>query len=71
MVDEHLAVGSARRDTGFLSGLTAQGQPPGAGQHHEVKEASLRKLVHEGHGRVAANQACVDYFRNTYRIWGG
>ena len=41
------------------------------GSSNEVKEASLRKLVHEGHGRTEANQACVDYFRNTYRIWGG
>lgn len=41
------------------------------GNSNEVKEASLRKLVHEGHGRTEANQACVDYFRNTYRIWGG
>lgn len=41
------------------------------GNTNEVKEASLRKLVHEGHGRTEANQACVDYFRQTYHIWGG
>lgn len=41
------------------------------GNSNEVKAASLRKLVHEGHGRTEANQACVDYFRDTYRIWGG
>jgi hypothetical protein len=39
------------------------------GSSNEVKDASLRKLVHEGHGRDAANQACVDYFRNKYDIW--
>ena len=41
------------------------------GNSNEVKEASLRKLVHEGHGRTEANQACVDYFRNQHHIWGG
>lgn len=41
------------------------------GSTNEVKEASLRKLVHEGHGRTEANQACVDYFRKTHGIWGG
>lgn len=39
------------------------------GNSNEVKQASLRKLVHEGHGRVEANQACVDYFREKYRMW--
>lgn len=41
------------------------------GSSNEVKESSLRKLVHEGLGRIEANQACVDFFRSTYRIWGG
>ena len=39
------------------------------GNSNEVKSASLRKLVHEGHGRTEANQACVDYFRNHHSIW--
>jgi hypothetical protein len=39
------------------------------GNSNEVKSASLRKLVHEGHGRTQANQACVDYFRDLYHIW--
>ena len=41
------------------------------GNSNEVKQASLRKWVHEGHGRIEANQACVDYFREKYGIWGG
>jgi hypothetical protein len=41
------------------------------GNSNEVKEAALRKLVHEGYGRTEANQACVDYFRQTHGIWGG
>jgi len=36
---------------------------------NEVKTASLRKLVHAGHGRASANQACVDYFREKHQIW--
>ena len=39
------------------------------GSSNEVKSASLRKLVHEGHGRTEANQACVDYFREHHQIW--
>lgn len=39
------------------------------GNSNEVKSASLRKLVHEGHGRIQANQACVDYFRDHHHIW--
>ena len=30
---------------------------------------SLMAMVHEGHDRHAANQACVDYYRQTYGIW--
>ena len=51
--------------------LNAEDSRRTKGNSNEVKEASLRKLVHEGHGRTEANQACVDYFRNAYRIWGG
>ncbi|MDZ4238139.1 MAG: hypothetical protein U1A81_08285, partial [Hydrogenophaga sp.] len=51
--------------------LNGEGHHRAQGNTNEVKEASLRKLVHEGHGRVAANQACVDYFRDTHHIWGG
>jgi hypothetical protein len=39
------------------------------GNSDEVSSASLRKFVHQGHGRVEANQACVDYFRQTHGIW--
>jgi hypothetical protein len=39
------------------------------GNSNEVKSASLRKFVHEGHGRTEANQACVDYFRDQHGIW--
>lgn len=41
------------------------------GSANEVKEAALRKLVQDGYGRTEANQACVDYFREKHRIWGG
>ena len=34
-----------------------------------VDSASLHKLVHEGHGRTEANQACVDNFREHHQIW--
>lgn len=51
--------------------LNGEGHHRAQGNTNEVKEASLRKLVHEGHGRVAANQACVDYFRSHHAIWGG
>lgn len=37
----------------------------------EVKEAALRLLVYKGHDRVQTNLACIDYFRDTYGIWGG
>ncbi len=39
------------------------------GNSDEVKGASLRKLVFEGHNRTLANQRCVDHFRQTYGIW--
>jgi len=39
------------------------------GNSNEMKESSLRKLIQDGHGRVEANQACVDYFRNNHQIW--
>jgi hypothetical protein len=40
---------------------------------HEVnlRDQSLAKLIHEGHGRIEANRACIDYFRKTYGIWQG
>lgn len=41
------------------------------GSSNEVKAASLRKLVLEGHGRKEANQACVDYFVENFGIWVG
>ncbi|MBC2883926.1 glycosyltransferase family 2 protein [Ochrobactrum sp. CM-21-5] len=30
---------------------------------------SLMAMVHEGHDRQAANQACIDYYRRTYGVW--
>lgn len=66
-------------DDVWLSGQLALNQVPiwlnaddprrTKGNSNEVKAASLRKLVHEGHGRIEANQACVDYFRDKYGIW--
>lgn len=38
---------------------------------NEVAEAALRKFVYQGHDRLAANRACISYFRKTYGIWGG
>jgi hypothetical protein len=32
---------------------------------------ALNDLVYKGHGRDSANQLCIDYFRDTYGIWGG
>ncbi len=67
-------------DDVWLSGQLALNQVPiwlnaedarrTKGNSNEVKESSLRKLVHEGHGRIEANQACVDYFRRHLGIWG-
>jgi hypothetical protein len=36
-----------------------------------MKDAALRNFIHNGHGRVAANRACIKYFQEKYRIWGG
>lgn len=41
------------------------------GNSDEVISASLRKTVVEGLGRKQLNQACIDYYRDTYGIWGG
>ncbi|MBO9397083.1 glycosyltransferase family 2 protein [Shimia sp. R9_2] len=38
---------------------------------NEGSDAALRKFVYMGHDRIAANRACIDYFRETYGIWGG
>ena len=38
---------------------------------NEVKEAALRKYVHNGYDRIAANRACIEYFQANYGIWGG
>ena len=32
---------------------------------------ALNLLVYKGHGRDSANQLCIDYFKETYGIWGG
>jgi len=37
---------------------------------NEVKEAALRKYVHNGYDRIAANRACIKYFQEHYGIWG-
>lgn len=39
------------------------------GNSNEITSASLRKYIHKGHDRVAANQRCVDYFRDNLNIW--
>lgn len=41
------------------------------GHKNEVKDAALRNLIYSGHDRIAANRACIAYFRETYGIWGG
>ena len=33
--------------------------------------SALGSLVYKGHGRDSANRLCIDYFKNTYGIWGG
>jgi len=33
------------------------------------KVESLKAMVHDGYDRHAANQACVDYYRQNYGIW--
>jgi hypothetical protein len=49
--------------------LNADAAARAKGNSNEVSEASLRKLVYQGHGRVEANQACIDYFRQEHGIW--
>jgi hypothetical protein len=49
--------------------LNAEGDARAKGNSNEVSQASLRKLVYQGHGRVEANQACIDYFRREHGIW--
>lgn len=51
--------------------LNAEGKVRSKGSSNEVKEAALRKFEDQGHGRIAANRACIRYFRKTYGIWGG
>ena len=41
------------------------------GNSNEVIESSLRKAVVAGQGRKELNQACIDYYRDNYGIWGG
>lgn len=38
---------------------------------HAVKESALMDFVYQGHDRLSANQACIQYFRRTAGIWGG
>jgi len=49
--------------------LNADGAVRTKGNSDEIRDASLRKFVYKGHGRSAANQLCIDYFRDTYNIW--
>lgn len=49
--------------------LDAEDKIHTTGNSDEVKEAVLRRLVHEGSGRTEANQACVDFFRDSCGIW--
>ena len=67
-------------DMGFSIQLVVCGAPiwPNAdgacrakGHTPELKDASPRQLVHEGHGRIAANLACLDCFHEQHAIWGG
>lgn len=51
--------------------LNAENKIRSKGNSNEVKEASLRNFTYQGHGRIAANRACIRYFRETYGIWGG
>jgi glycosyltransferase involved in cell wall biosynthesis len=64
-------------DDVWLSGnLEAKGIPiwlnadaPRRRERRNRRISSLKDLVHQGHGRRAANQACVEYFRKTMGIW--
>jgi len=49
--------------------LNADGDIRTKGNSDEVRDASLRKLVYKGHDRSAANNLCIDYFRENYQIW--
>ena len=49
--------------------LNAEDNRRTKGNSNEVKSASLRKYVHEGHGRSDANEACINYFITNYGIW--
>lgn len=51
--------------------LNAKDKVRSKGNSNEVKEAALRNFVYQGHNRIAANRACIDYFRRTCGIWGG
>ena len=51
--------------------LNAEDKVRSKGNSNEVKEAALRNFVYQGHGRIAANRACIRYFRETCEIWGG
>lgn len=65
-------------DDPWLSGnLETNGRPiwlNGAGRTPRTQRASgsdpLFYLIHDGHGRYAAHQACIDYYRSRHGIWG-
>jgi hypothetical protein len=49
--------------------LNAENKVRSMGNSNEVKDASLRKYMCEGQDRTSANQLCINYFRDNYRIW--
>tara|TARA_R110002096_G_scaffold9867_9_gene38596 strand:- start:10026 stop:10853 length:828 start_codon:yes stop_codon:yes gene_type:complete len=51
--------------------LNADDKVRSKGNSDEVAKAALRNFVYKGHDRGSANRACIDYYRDTYGIWGG
>lgn len=49
--------------------LTADGAIRTKATSKKVKQVALRNTVYKDHDRNAANQACVEYFRNHFNIW--
>ena len=51
--------------------LTVEENIRSKGNSNEVRDAALRFQTVDGKGRTALNQSGIDYFRETYGIWGG
>lgn len=51
--------------------LTVEENIRSKGNSNEVREAALRFQTVNGKGRAELNQSGIDYFRETYGIWGG